>query len=63
MATTKHPRCIVLILAAACVCMQVLRSLCFVPAPSAASVQQVAAVHFSPAVAASAALPALTMLS
>mmetsp|Transcript_51268 Transcript_51268/g.153276 ORF Transcript_51268/g.153276 Transcript_51268/m.153276 type:complete len:189 (+) Transcript_51268:106-672(+) len=54
---------LLLIAAAACCCLRLLSTMCFVPGPSAAPAPPSTSAHFSPAVAVSAALPALTMLA
>eukprot|EP00416_Gambierdiscus_australes_P033895 CAMPEP_0171098768 /NCGR_PEP_ID=MMETSP0766_2-20121228/49484_1 /TAXON_ID=439317 /ORGANISM="Gambierdiscus australes, Strain CAWD 149" /LENGTH=72 /DNA_ID=CAMNT_0011558213 /DNA_START=70 /DNA_END=284 /DNA_ORIENTATION=- len=62
MASTRRPAQLLLVAAAACSCCRWLAASLFVPAPGAVSpsgmVQQ-----FSPAVAVSAALPAMTILA
>eukprot|EP00418_Pyrodinium_bahamense_P095314 CAMPEP_0179049482 /NCGR_PEP_ID=MMETSP0796-20121207/20234_1 /TAXON_ID=73915 /ORGANISM="Pyrodinium bahamense, Strain pbaha01" /LENGTH=122 /DNA_ID=CAMNT_0020745957 /DNA_START=42 /DNA_END=407 /DNA_ORIENTATION=+ len=58
---SRRPGQLLLILAAACLCLQWL-SVAFVPAPEMAPTHA-SAPQFSPAVAASAALPVLTMLA
>eukprot|EP00420_Gonyaulax_spinifera_P033821 CAMPEP_0197871164 /NCGR_PEP_ID=MMETSP1439-20131203/1665_1 /TAXON_ID=66791 /ORGANISM="Gonyaulax spinifera, Strain CCMP409" /LENGTH=189 /DNA_ID=CAMNT_0043490095 /DNA_START=67 /DNA_END=636 /DNA_ORIENTATION=- len=63
MAIARRPGRLLLGAAAAGVCLQSLRGLCFVPPPQAATQAPAAAVEFNPMVATSAALPVLTMLA
>eukprot|EP00416_Gambierdiscus_australes_P027139 CAMPEP_0171065812 /NCGR_PEP_ID=MMETSP0766_2-20121228/7064_1 /TAXON_ID=439317 /ORGANISM="Gambierdiscus australes, Strain CAWD 149" /LENGTH=84 /DNA_ID=CAMNT_0011521945 /DNA_START=61 /DNA_END=312 /DNA_ORIENTATION=+ len=62
MASTRRPARLLLVAAAACGCCRWLAASLFVPAPGAASPSS-AAQQFSPAVALSAALPAMTILA
>eukprot|EP00411_Alexandrium_monilatum_P095146 CAMPEP_0175741324 /NCGR_PEP_ID=MMETSP0097-20121207/55964_1 /TAXON_ID=311494 /ORGANISM="Alexandrium monilatum, Strain CCMP3105" /LENGTH=76 /DNA_ID=CAMNT_0017049621 /DNA_START=13 /DNA_END=240 /DNA_ORIENTATION=+ len=63
MASPRSPGRLLLIASAASLCLLLLRSVAFVPSPEAVPAPATAAPHFSPAVAASAALPVLTMLA